>query len=158
MAEGMRLSEIDAVEWLNCTTPQTLEILRGRVVVIEVFQMLCPGCVAHGLPQVQNVRRTFRPEDVMVLGLHSVFEHHEAMTPAALRAFVHEYDIRFPVAIDRPGEGDLPRTMGKWGLEGTPTLLLVDRRGRLRARHFGQIPDMALGAEVMALLREGTEG
>lgn len=158
MGEGVELSEIEAAEWLNCKAPQTLASLRGRVVVIEAFQMLCPGCVAHGLPQVQKVRQTFRPEDVMVLGLHSVFEHHEAMTPVALRAFLQEYGIRFPVAVDVPGEGPLPRTMKKWQLEGTPTLLLVDRQGRLRARHFGQVPDMALGAEVMALVRDGTEG
>ncbi|MBW7921832.1 MAG: redoxin domain-containing protein [Rubellimicrobium sp.] len=158
MGEGVELSEIEASEWLNCTAPQTLAALRGRVVAIEVFQMLCPGCVAHGLPQVQKLRQTFRPEDVMVLGLHSVFEHHAAMTPVALRAFVHEYGIRFPVAVDQPGDTALPRTMAKWRLEGTPTLLLVDRRGRLRARHFGQVPDMALGAEVMALVCDREEG
>lgn len=154
MADAAELSEIEAADWLNCERPQLLATLRGRVVVIEVFQMLCPGCVAHGLPQVQKLRQTFRPEDVMVLGLHSVFEHHEAMQPHALRAFVHEYGLRFPIAIDQPGTGPLPRTMEKWRLEGTPTLLLVDRRGRLRARHFGQVPDMALGAEVMALIRD----
>lgn len=154
MAQGVELPEIEAAEWLNCDAPQTLASLRGRVVVIEAFQMLCPGCVAHGLPQAQRIRQTFRVEDVMVLGLHSVFEHHEAMTPLALRAFLHEYNIRFPVAVDQPGDAALPRTMRKWSLEGTPTLLLVDRSGQLRARHFGQIPDMAVGAEVMALVKE----
>jgi len=156
MAPDTGLPGIEAAEWLNCSAPLSLAALRGRVVAIEVFQMLCPGCVAHGLPQAQRLRQTFRAEDVMVIGLHSVFEHHEAMTPLALRAFLQEYNIRFPVAIDSPGEGPLPRTMRAWGLEGTPTLLLLDREGRLRARHFGQIPDMALGAEVMALVRDGT--
>lgn len=154
MAEGVELPAIEATEWLNCEAPLTLAALRGRVVVIEAFQMLCPGCVAHGLPQAQRIRQTFRVEDVMVIGLHSVFEHHEAMTPIALRAFLHEYNIRFPVAVDLAGEGALPQTMRNWRLEGTPTLLLVDRRGRLRARHFGQVPDMAVGAEVMALVKE----
>ena len=154
MAEGVELPGIEAAEWLNSEAPLTLAALRGRVVVIEAFQMLCPGCVAHGLPQAQRIRQTFRVEDVMVIGLHSVFEHHQAMTPLALRAFLHEYNIRFPVAVDHPGEGTLPRTMRNWGLEGTPTLLLVDRQGRLRARHFGQVPDMAVGAEVMALVKE----
>lgn len=154
MAEGVELPGIESAEWLNCAAPLALAGLRGRVVVIEAFQMLCPGCVAHGLPQAQRIRQTFPVEDVMVIGLHSVFEHHEAMTPLALRAFLHEYNIRFPVAVDLPGEGALPRTMQSWGLEGTPSLLLVDRQGHLRARHFGQVPDMTVGAEVMALVKE----
>lgn len=148
-----------AAEWLNTPEPLTLEGLRGRVVAIECFQMLCPGCVSLGLPQARRIAETFRAEDVAVLGLHCVFEHHDAMTPIALRAFLHEYRIRFPVAVDMPGaDGPLPRTMASYGLEGTPTLLLIDRAGRLRARHFGSVPDLALGAEIMMLAREDSEG
>lgn len=144
-----------AAEWLNSDRPLTLEDFRGRVLAIEVFQMLCPGCVSHGLPQVQRIAQTFRSEDVAVIGLHSVFEHHDAMTPVALRAFCHEYRIRFPVAVDAPGTpGSLPRTMAAWGLQGTPTLVLIDRQGQMRARHFGQVGDLALGAEIMALIQE----
>jgi len=145
---------IHASEWLNTDDPPVLEGLKGRVVVVEAFQMLCPGCVGHGLPQALRIRQTFRPEDVMVIGLHSVFEHHEAMTPVALRAFLHEYRIRFPVAVDAAGQGPMPRTMAEWGLEGTPTLILFDRQGRMRARHLGQVSDMAVGAEIMQLVME----
>ena len=93
-----------ASEWLNTPEPLTLEGLCGRVVVIECFQMLCPGCVSHGLPQAQRIAQTFRPQDVAVIGLHCVFEHHAAMTPLSLRAFLHEYRIRFPVAVDMTGD------------------------------------------------------
>ena len=147
-----------ASKWLNTLEPLTLEGLRGRVVVIECFQMLCPGCVSHGLPQAHRIAQTFRPQDVAVIGLHCVFEHHAAMTPVSLRAFLHEYRIRFPVAVDMTGErGPLPQTMEAYALEGTPTLLLIDREGRLRARHFGTISDLALGAEIMALVLESTD-
>lgn len=148
------LAEIEAAEWLNSDQPLSLAALRGKVVAVEAFQMLCPGCVSHGLPQAQRITQTFRADDVAVIGLHCVFEHHEAMTPTALRAFLYEYRIRFPVAVDAPGSGSLPRTMEAWQLEGTPTLLLFDRQGRLRARHFGQVSDMAVGAEIMALVSE----
>lgn len=146
---------IIASEWLNTPAPLTLEALRGRVVVVECFQMLCPGCVSHGLPQAQRIAQTFRAEDVAVIGLHCVFEHHAAMMPVALRAFLHEYRIRFPVAVDQAGaNGPLPMTMQAYALEGTPTLLLIDREGRLRARHFGTVSDLALGAEIMSLVQE----
>jgi hypothetical protein len=114
--------------------------------------MLCPGCVVHGLPQAQRIAATFEPADVAVLGLHSVFEHHEANGRPTLAAFLHEWRIRFPVAIDAAGEGALPRTMAAWGLEGTPTLVLLDRQGRMRARHFGQVGDLVVGAEIMRLV------
>lgn len=126
--------------------------------VIEAFQMLCPGCVSHGLPQAKAIHQIFPVADVAVIGLHSVFEHHDAMTPTALRAFLHEYRIPFPVAIDAPGDpGPLPRTMKAFGLQGTPTLLIFDRQGNLRAHHFGQVHDMVIGAEIAALLAEPTE-
>jgi len=32
--------------------------------------------------------------------------------------------------------------------------VLIDRQGRMRARHFGQVSDLALGAQIMALLLE----
>lgn len=146
--------EIEASEWMNSDDPLSLASLRGKVVAVEAFQMLCQGCVKHGLPQAQRIRHAFRPDDVAVIGLHCVFEHHEAMTPVALRAFLYEFGIRFPVAVDSPGPGFMPRTMARWSLEGTPTLLLFDRRGRIRHQHFGKVSDMAVGAEIMALMLE----
>jgi len=142
-------------QWLNAPAPVTLESLRGRVVVIEAFQMLCPGCVSHGLPQATRVHETFLRYDVAVLGLHTVFEHHDAQTPIALEAFLHEYRIRFPVGVDAPGEGrGLPRTMDAYQMQGTPTLVLIDRAGRRRAQHFGAVADLLLGAQIMMLLGE----
>jgi thiol-disulfide isomerase/thioredoxin len=143
-----------AADWLNTDGPMTLADFRGRVLAIEVFQMLCPGCVMHGLPQAQRIAANFDAKDVAVIGLHSVFEHHAGNSREALAAFLHEWRIRFPVAMDAPGNASLPRTMQAWSLQGTPTLVLIDRQGRMRARHFGQVADLALGAEIAALIGE----
>ena len=141
-------------EWLNTDHSLSLADFRGRALAIEVFQMLCPGCVLHGLPQAQRIAAGFDAKDVAVIGLHSVFEHHSANSPEGLAAFLHEWRIRFPVAIDAQGKGPLPRTMEAWGLQGTPSLVLFDRQGRMRARHFGQVGDLALGAEIATLITE----
>lgn len=132
----------------------SLADLRGSVVVIEAFQMLCPGCVSHGLPQAQRVAATFG-SDVTVIGLHTVFEHHDAMGPVSLEAFLHEYRITFPVGVDElsPDRG-APVTMRRLGLRGTPSLVLVDRRGHVRLNAFGQIDDLALGAQIARLIDE----
>lgn len=148
--------ELRVSEWLNTNEPITLVGLRGKVVVIEVFQMLCPGCVSHGLPQASRVQETFSPQDVTVLGLHSVFEHHEAQgSRAALQAFMIEYRVRFPVAIDAHTAGSLlPDTMQAYQLQGTPSLVLIDQQGQVAQTHFGVVSDMALGAQVMRLVGE----
>ena len=93
--------------------------------------------------------------ELAVLGLHSVFEHHDAMNERALAAFIHEYRIEFPVGIDRPGDsGPIPRTMARYRMRGTPTLLLFDRQGVLRHSLFGHVPDLQVGLLVGQLLAE----
>ncbi len=142
--------------WFN-SPPLQLADLRGRVVVIEVFQMLCPGCVSHALPQALEIAQTFARDDVAVIGLHSVFEHHAAMSPLALEAFLHEYRIDFPVGVDVAVDGSpIPATMQAYAMQGTPTTILVDRAGRLRMQHFGRLRDLAMGARVAALVGEST--
>jgi hypothetical protein len=124
------------------------------VVVLEAFQMLCPSCVSHSLPQALRVAGTF-PADDVVLGLHTVFEHHEAMTPVALRAFAHENRLRFPIAIDRhDGDDPTPVTSARYRMQGAPTTVLIDRAGRLRSHALGSVPDVALGAQIATLVTE----
>jgi len=151
-----QLPEWDVSTWLNSRERITLESLRGKVVVIHAFQMLCPGCVAHGLPQAERIRQSFNEEQVAVIGLHTVFEHHEVMTVDALRAFNHEYRWSFPIGVDRPSKGGtVPQTMAKYALHGTPTLIVLDRHGAVRLHHFGRVEDLPLGALIGQLLTEG---
>lgn len=139
--------------WFNTTEPIALEALRGRAVAIHAFQMLCPACVAHGLPQAARLRETFPEDQLAVIGLHTVFEHHAVMGAEALQAFIHEYRLGFPIGIDEPDpHHPVPRTMAAWGLQGTPSLVVFDRQGRLRLKHFGHLDDTALGAMVGQLL------
>ena len=144
--------------WFNTADNPTLADLRGEVVVIEAFQMLCPGCVSHGLPQAKRIQHAFG-DDVTVLGLHCVFEHHEAMTPVSLEAFLHEYRITFPVGVDahEPGVA-LPVTMGRFQRRGTPSLVVIDRAGRIRVNAFGRVDDLAVGAILARLIDEPRSG
>ncbi|HET9032550.1 MAG TPA: redoxin domain-containing protein [Dokdonella sp.] len=150
--------ELEVGRWFNTPTPITLAGLRGRVVALHTFQMLCPGCISHGIPQATRLRKMFAQKDVAVIGLHTVFEHHSVMTEEALAAFIHEYRLDFPIGVDIPGTNNpVPRTMQKYALRGTPSLVLIDRSGRLRLSHFGQIEDMQLGAVIGQLLAEPGE-
>lgn len=155
MARPSPAPQLQVSQWFNSASPITLESLRGRVVVMHAFQMLCPGCVSHGIPQATAIHETFPADDVAVLGLHTVFEHHAAMTPLALEAFIHEYRIAFPVGVDTPSAHDsIPLTMQAYGMRGTPTLILLDRQGRIRLHHFGRLDDLRVGAAISALRAE----
>ncbi len=146
---------LSIAQWFNTEASITLDSLRGRVVLIHAFQMLCPGCVAQGLPQAMKVHQLFPASEVVVLGLHTVFEHHDAMTPTTLKAFLHEYRITFPVGVDRPAaDSPIPTTMQAYGLRGTPSLIVIDRQGVVRLNHFGHIEDLALGALLGTLVSE----
>lgn len=145
--------EWQIVEWLNSDSDISLAALRGRTVAALAFQMLCPGCVSHALPQLQRLRSTFSEDALAVVGLHTVFEHHEAQgRREVLAAFLHENRIGFPVGIDSPGTDGVPLTFRAYAMQGTPTLLLIDSEGRLRMQKFGHVDDLALGASVATLV------
>jgi peroxiredoxin len=145
--------------WFNSDKEISLDQLRGKVVVIDVFQMLCPGCVMQSMPQAVRLWQHFRAspaaDDVVILGLHSVFEHHKVMGPEALAVYLYEFRIPFPVAVDAPGNpGPIPQTMQAYGMQGTPTQLLIDREGVLRRQHFGVEPDAEVVRRMEQLLSE----
>jgi hypothetical protein len=142
--------------WFNTDRPLLLSQLRGKVVVLCAFQALCPNSASFGVPQAVRVFNMFEPGDVAVIGLHATFEHHAAITHSVLNAYIHEYRIKFPVALDLPGaSGPIPQTMERYKMRGTPTLVLIDRLGYVRKHSFGAVDDLRLGAEIGALTQEG---
>ena len=151
--------EIMTSRWFGADRPLSLASLKGKVVVVSFFQMLCPACISHSLPLTKKLFQRFHRDEVAVIALHSVFEHHEVMGPDALNIFVKEYAWPFPVGIDTPEDpvhpfAGTPKTMAAYGLRGTPSILLFDRQGRLRRHYFGHADEIVLGAEIMALALE----
>ena len=152
---GGAAPELAVSQWFNTQAPLSIAALRGRIVVLHAFQMLCPGCVSHGTPQAQRLHDLFGGKDVQVIGLHTVFEHHAAMTPVSLKAFIHEYRLKFPIGVDEPGQSvPIPVTMQRYEMRGTPTLIIIDRKGIVRHHSFGQADDLALGVFLGSLLAE----
>lgn len=157
MKERINSPELVVEKWLNTKENISLESLRGKVIAIYAFQMLCPACIEHSMPQARKVNALFGELGVQVLGLHTVFEHHAAMAEVSLRAFLHEYKLSFPIGIDRRSDNPkspIPQTMSLYNMAGTPSLLLIDRRGMLRKHKMGHEDDLLLGAQLMSLLKE----
>ena len=149
-----RSPELQVSEWFNTPTPLLISELRGRIVVLHAFQMLCPGCVLHGTPLAQRIHDRLASE-VTVIGLHSVFEHHEAMRPASLAAYLREFGVSMPVGVDAYGVDDTtPLTMAAFAMQGTPTLIVLDHEGFIRHQYFGNVDELVLGVQIGRLLAE----
>lgn len=149
--------ELEAAAWFNADTPPTLKSLKGKVVVLAAFQQHCPGSLKHGLPQAARLAGAFSDDEVAVIGLNTPFEHTDKQDKAALESFIEKNELAFPIALDKTNGGSLPKTMEAYEIQGTPTVLVFDRQGRLRRHYLGQVDDIRLGAEVMALAIEARD-
>ena len=149
--------ELQVQSWFNTEHPLLLSGLQGRVVVLVAFQALCAKSISTGIPQALRIYDTFEPSDVTVIGLHTTFEHHDAFNTAVLKAFIQEYRLKFPIALDQPSPASpIPLTMERYKMRGTPSLILIDRQGLVRKHAFGAVDDLRIGAEIGALTQEST--
>src|SRR5208283_1665462 len=72
-----------------------------------------------------------------------------------VKAFIQEYRLKFPVALDLPSKASpIPQTMERYKMRGTPSLILIDKQGVVRKHAFGPVDDLRIGAEIGALTQE----
>ncbi len=110
-------------------------------------------CLRHsaGAPDPRDVRAG----DVAVSGCTRRSNIMRPITCSMLKAFIHEYRLKFPVALDSPNAaGPIPHTMDRYNMRGTPSLVLIDRQGLVRKHAFGASDDLRIGAEIGALTQE----
>lgn len=149
--------ELTAERWLNTDDTPTLKSLAGKVVVLGAFQVHCPGSTRHMMPQLARLNSQFSDDEVAVIGFNTVFEEGDKQTATDLEAYLEGNGITFPIAVDRAIGGQLPETMEAYGMQGTPTLLVFDRQGRLRRHYLGQVEDVRIAAEIMAMAMEARD-
>ena len=146
--------EFTTSRWLNSEKKISLKDYKGKVIVVAVCQIACPGSVKFGLPQAERIRKSFTKDEVAVIGLHMAFEKFDKQTPDKVQKFLKDSGIKMPVAYDKPNGEGLPQTMKDYELQGTPAILVFDRQGRLRRHYLGAVDDLRIGAEIMGMLME----
>ena len=195
-------TNLQVAEWVQ-GDPSNIDQERGRVILIEVFQVNCPGCFIGGLPEVIQAYMTYKEQPLTVWGLATAFEDYhlnsldnlkmlldtgevvgETMASLSERDMLSmgrlQYFMPFPVAWDqvvkrekgvREGEieqwieRDFPnfktmpenhqtqietqireylekkeydaRTFDQYGFRGTPSTLIIDKKGIVRHKLFG---------------------
>ena len=120
---GQPAPELQVEKWVQ-GGPVSLQQLSGQVVVIEVFQVNCPGCFVHALPEIVRLYETYKNRNVTFLGLATAFEDFDKNTEQNLMLLLEhgeltgdplqqlgkaellddgrlDYALPFPIALDK---------------------------------------------------------
>ena len=215
---GAKAPNLEASTWIQ-GKPTNIDNEKGNVVLVEVFQVNCPGCFLYGIPEAIDIYRKYSDSGLKVLGLATAFEDFDKNNLENLQKLVTTgevigetyralsqygqlrggnklpYNIPFPIAMDMLKkeshpltdskvmdfiEANLPdfrsytekdrqvviervkqylkskefsaKTFEEYALRGTPSAILVDRKGILRGTYFGS--NGLLEGAVQELIRE----
>jgi thiol-disulfide isomerase/thioredoxin len=102
-----------------------LEDFRGKVVFLNFWATWCIPCRLE-MPAMERLYRDFKGKGFVVLAVN-VQEG-----PRAVRAFVQELKLTFPVVLDRNGEAAM-----KYVVRGLPATYILDRNHIIAGRAIG---------------------
>jgi len=204
-------------EWVQ-GNDTNLDQHSGNVVLVEVFQVNCPGCFMYGIPEAIEIFNKYKSKGVSVLGVATAFEDFDKNTLKNLKLLVETgkvvgetekmlsqygqldgdkitFKIPYPIAMDSliKQSDDVTKeqmdslikkqipdfdsqsenyrneiygrvknyflskeysaeTFEMYALPGTPSSILIDRKGILRDISFGQ--NGSLESKIQNLLNE----
>ena len=70
---GTKAPNLEVSTWVQ-GKPTNIDEKRGNVVLVEVFQVNCPGCFLYSMPEAIDIYRKYRDKGLTVLGLATAFE------------------------------------------------------------------------------------
>jgi thiol-disulfide isomerase/thioredoxin len=117
-------------DWIN-SDPSTLTKLRGHVVLIEFWTFGCYNC-RNTLPSVKEWDARYREQGLTIVGVHTP-ETNSEYSIDNVRREVPGLGIKYPVVTDNDYT-----TWKAYGVEAWPTILVVDKHGRIRWLHVGE--------------------
>ena len=214
---GEKAPNLKVSQWIQ-GLPTNFDKEKDHIVLVEVFQVNCPGCFLYGIPEAINIYNKYHSEGVTVLGVATAFEDFDKNTKENLELLLKTgevigdtkvglsqygklddsklpYKIPFPVGMDSliKETSDISElriknfinkqipdfdsqsedyknqithrvkeylkskeysaeTFEEYSLNGTPSTIVVDRKGILRDVSFGQ--NGALESLIQSLLNE----
>ena len=215
---GQKAPNFGVSEWVQ-GAPTNFDQEKDHIVLLEVFQVNCPGCFMHAIPEAIEIYNKYKDEGVRVLGLATAFEDFDKNNLENLKMLAETgevvgetkgafemngqlqegnklpYKIPFPLGMDNlsktSGEASQEKimefiypqipefdsqpedyrnqiiqrvkdymkskeysaeTFEKFALQGTPSMILVDRKGILRDVSFGSVGNIE--GKIQKLLAE----
>ena len=89
---GSPAPELKVSEWVQ-GGPISLKDYQGKVIVVEVFQVNCPGCFIYGIPEAIDTYQKYKNNGVQVLGLATAFEDFDKNTLENLKLLLQESKV-----------------------------------------------------------------
>ncbi len=155
---GIKAPQWQISEWIN-SKGTNVDQLRGKVIVVDFFQLWCPGCNKFTIPLMAQYQKTFAKEiaaeKLVFVSIHTVFEGHKYQNLKRLKSFLKRKRITHPVGNDRHVNGDrIPQTMRSYQTRGTPEIAMIDKEGYIRFQKFGYFEPEFGEKVIRALLSE----
>lgn len=145
LGPAMELVGIDG--WLQADI-ESLEDLRGKVVVVQFWTFGCHNCKAT-LPNLEALYAEHGGADFEIVGVHSPEFDYEK-DPNAIASASEELGVTWPIALDTA-----KRSFRSW--QGSPAYwprtYVLDREGHIRFDHIGEGAYEELNETVAALLQ-----
>ena len=204
---GEKAPNLKLSEWVQ-GLPTNVDQEKDHIIVVEVFQVNCPGCFLYGIPEAINIYNKFKDDGVRIIGVATAFEDFDKNTLENLKMLVETgevigdtkqglgqhgkledsklgYKIPFPIAMDSLKKSSeniteerimdfihnqMPdfdsqqddykkqivqrvkdymkskefeaETFEMYSLQGTPSSIIIDRKGILRDVSFGQMGNL----------------
>ena len=142
-----RLVDIDG--WLQSEV-ESLEELRGQVVIVEFWTFGCYNC-KNRIPYTQEIYAKHRDQGLEIVGIHSPEFKFEEDVENIKEAMV-DLGVTWPVVLDTRR-----KTFWEWQTGGRaywPRTYVLDRDGRVRFDHIGEGKYQELEQTVIFLLDE----
>jgi thiol-disulfide isomerase/thioredoxin len=117
-----------------------LEQYRGQVVVLDFWFRQCSWCM-RAMPQVEQAAETFRGQKAPVVFLAVSIDK----DPADARHVADQLKLTYPVLQAK-------EVAERYGIQGYPTLLVIDPQGRVEGIFAGYSPTLA--EELIACVRQ----
>jgi cytochrome c biogenesis protein CcdA/thiol-disulfide isomerase/thioredoxin len=117
-------------QWFN-SDPQTIEGLKGKVVLVDFWTYSCINC-QRTLPYITKLYDTYKDKGLVVLGIHAP-EFQFEKVPANVQKAIDESKINYPVGLDNDFA-----TWDAYKNQFWPASYLIDKEGKIRRTHFGE--------------------
>ncbi len=124
-----------------------IDELRNRVVLVEMWGIRCPPCVAS-LPKLSKWQEKYEQQGLVIIGIHR-----QRASNDALREFVKKKNVKFTIVATGRLEGDraggIPRcylfdSTGKCVFSGHPSDVLTPLKEALAKAPFAALGDREL--------------
>jgi Thioredoxin like C-terminal domain/AhpC/TSA family len=136
--------------WVN-SAPLTVEALRGKVVLLDVWEYTCINWIRTA-PYLKAWHRDYSSLGLAVIGVHAP-EFEFGKGAEHIDRGIRDHGLSYPIAIDN--RFVIWRALGN---DAWPAKYLFDRQGKLVKRWVGEGRYDEIEAEIRRLLATGSAG